>query len=332
MKFKALLVINLGTPKSPEPKDVGVYLEEFLMDKFVISVPFIIRWILVKLIIVPRRKFFASKNYKKIWDNEKGSPLFFHSKSLVQKIKNHSDYQEVKLAMRYGQPDIQNTLKQLSEYDQIDVLPLYPHSTGSSTGTAIEKTKDIAKKIGLTKRLNILPIFFNQDFYLQEMKEQIMKSNADLDSHFVFSYHGIPVNHLQKSCQKDSSINCLEKPDQELCYRSQCYKTSLLLANMLGLTKEQYTTTFQSRLGRTPWIQPYLDDTLGDLAKKQIDHITLISPSFIVDCLETLEELALEVPKDYQELRPAARIDYIPCLNDSDTFAKNLGIWAYNQN
>jgi ferrochelatase len=197
--------------------------------------------------------------------------------------------------------------------------------------TAIEKTQSEIKKLKLNSLINFLPTFYDQEFYIDSLAKLIDEDLEDFNSnHYLFSYHGIPKSHLKGYCPLDKSdTQCCDKITQENknCYRAQCFETSRLLAKKLSLNEDQYTTSFQSRLGKAEWIRPYISESLDNLAKMEVKNLILFSPSFIVDCLETIEELALSIKADYINLVPEAEVKYISCLNEDTQFAKVLSTW-----
>jgi ferrochelatase len=324
---KALLLINLGTPKSTNPNDVGDYLTEFLTDKHVIDLPFLVRQFLVRALIVPKRKFASAEKYKKVWLKE-GSPLLVYTENLTLKLDKAQDQYDVFFAMRYGEPSISNQLKHIKDYDQIDILPLYPHDTKSSITTAKDAVAKAAKELKLESKINIIKPFFDKDFYIDSLVSKIKSEiNISEKDFILFSYHGIPVHHLPPECagcNLELPKNCKDSSIMSDCYRAQCYKTTELVAKKLGLPEDKYMTSFQSRLGRRPWIRPYTDLVIEDLKLKGVRSLAVLSPSFIVDCLETLEELAIELKEDFETGNEDLSLQFIPCLNDSDDFVKNL--------
>lgn len=335
---RGLLLINLGTPKSPEPNDVGVYLNEFLMDKNVITLPYILRWILVHILIVPLRKFKSSLNYKKVW-TDKGSPLLVYTQRLTTIIRNYKkEYQVVEFGMRYGNPSILQSIKKFKDVDQIDVIALYPHLTKSSVITAIDEVKRCLKKERMNAKLNILPVFYNEEFYIDSMEqhilEQVGQKSID-ESYFVFSYHGIPASHLDGVCptlNSQDKLGCCDTLNESNrnCYRAQCFETTRLISKGLGIEDERSLSVFQSRLGRARWISPNITDVIPEMAKLDKQNVVFLSPSFVADCLETLEELGMGIKSDYETLVPSSVVQVLPCLNDNEKFARSLADWAFD--
>jgi len=332
MSKKGILLINLGTPEHHEPASVYRFLKEFLNDPRVIDIPPLLRWLLVNGIIIPWRYKKSAAAYQQIW-LASGSPLLVYSQELTKKLANElgKDYQ-VALGMRYGKPNIEMALNQLSDCHQIVVLPLFPQYSSAATGSAIEKALSV-----LSKRWNMPEIFIKRDFYneagfIQAYAEVIKKNmGSQLIELLLFSYHGLPERHIHKSqckaqCDRHSECPVIHD-DSQFCYRAQCYETSRLIANALGLEENRYQVAFQSRLGRTPWIKPYTDLLLPQLIQQGIRHIAIVCPSFVSDCLETLEEINIRAREQWRQLGGKTFIS-IPCLNAHEGWTKTLADWV----
>ena len=319
-----VLIINLGTPDAPTPPAVGRYLKQFLMDKWVIDIPAILRWILVHILIVPKRKFASAEAYEKVW-TKKGSPLYFHSQEFCAKVENHlGDKFLVRLGMRYGNPSIPAAIEYFKKagVKELVVMPLYPQYAESSTRSSLEEVERALRSDSFSPRVKIVPPFFDSVGFIKAYAQEIRKSLAQ-DSHLLLSYHGLPERHVQKTdltknhCLK--SPNCCDKmvDANRFCYRAHSFATSRALATELGLSKNQYSVSFQSRLGRAPWIKPYTDFLYKDLIAEGKKNIVVASPSFVADCLETIEELGMRLREDF--IRDGGeKFDLVPCLNSSD--------------
>ncbi|TWP23392.1 ferrochelatase [Apibacter muscae] len=330
--MKGILLVNLGSPKSTSVEDVRIYLREFLMDKRVIDVPWIIRKLIVELAILPKRPKESAKAYQSIWWDE-GSPLVVISERITQKIKK-SINNPVALAMRYQQPSIEKGLKELEEQGVTEtlVIPLYPQYAMSTTETVVEKAKEIQKKRFPKMHLSFLPPFYKDEEYLDLLTKNIktkLPKNFDL---LIFSYHGLPERHIfktdiTKTCRLDNSC-CFEKelPSHSYCYRHQCYYVTEQIKKRLGLEDSKVMQTFQSRLGKDPWLKPYTDYTLKNLSSKGIKKIAIVAPAFVSDCLETLEELAVE-NKEYFIENGGIEYNYLECLNEDDNWIQ----WLINK-
>lgn len=328
MAKDAILLINLGTPDNCDALSVRRYLKEFLSDVRVVDLPYLARQCLVNAFIIPLRNKRVTAAYKKIW-TENGSPLLHYSLRLKEKLAQALGPQyQVELGMRYGKPSIHSAMSKLADAKSLTVIPLFPQYSSAATGSAIEQVlKNLAPKWNMPQ-LKIIRDFYNHpDFinaYAERINECIKDKKIDL---LLFSYHGLPERHINKS---DCKAKCDRKnpcppvsSDNAFCYRAQCFETTRLIAERLGLSPEQYKVSFQSRLGRTPWIKPYTDLVLPELAKKGIKNIAVVSPSFVADCLETLEEIKIRTCEQWQSLQGKDFV-FIPCINDSSLWIKGL--------
>ncbi len=300
-----VLLLNLGTPDSPETSDVRKYLREFLMDRRVIDIPVVNRFFLINLIIAPFRAPKSAKVYKELWTKE-GSPLKTTSIQVEKLLQESlgSDYQVV-LGMRYQNPSIGVALKQLENVglEKIIIIPLYPQYASASTGSSHEEVMRIIKKWEIIPELRFISDYSGNEqmvnIFARLGKKHIAERKYD---HYLFSYHGLPERQILKgSCNNYCKLgNCCNSYNQynRFCYRAQCFNTSRLLAKGLNLKEDDYTVSFQSRLGKTPWIKPYTDNIIKELVKKGKQSILCFSPSFVADCLET----TIEIGEEYKEL------------------------------
>lgn len=296
---RGFLLLNLGTPDSPEPEDVGRYLKQFLMDKWVVDIPAPLRWFLVNVLIVPKRKYASSEAYKTVW-GERGSPLMVHLKDLHEQLKPLLQDRETAIAMRYGNPSIEAGLRELQSknVDEITIFPLYPQYAESTTRSSREEIERVAKEIGLKAKLSFVKDYFEHHAFVSTFAKIIRKQMKDeKPDHWLMSFHGIPERHVKRTDPSRQHClaknNCCDQIDavNRDCYRAQCYATARGLARELGLGKNDYTVSFQSRLGRTPWIRPFTDEILPEFPKKGIKRLAVVCPSFAADCLETVEEI-----------------------------------------
>ena len=331
--MKGVLLVNLGSPDSPEPKDVKPYLDEFLMDKYVIDVPFLLRAFLVRGIILRKRPEESAHAYKKIWTDE-GSPLIVLSERMHKKVKPLVDV-PVALAMRYGSMTIEKGLQELHEQGVTDVmlLPLYPQYAMASTLTIEVLAEKIRKKSFPNMKLTNFPAFYNKPGFIRVLSESIKKHLEGFDyDQLVFSYHGIPERHIRKTdvtkshCKIDGSCCATASEAHAFCYRHQCYETTRLVAEYLQLPKESYTLTFQSRLAGDKWLEPYTDVEIDNMPGKGIKKIAVVTPAFVTDCLETLEEIAMRANEDFKE-NGGEEFLAIPCLNDDDEWCEVVADW-----
>lgn len=331
MKKIGLLLINLGTPDSASVPAVRRYLREFLSDPYVIDLPAPLRWLLLNTVILPFRAKESTKAYQEIWTKD-GSPLLTNSMALRKKIQTQlgEEYQ-VELAMRYGNPSISSAISKLtqSELSKVIIIPLYPQYAESTTRSSLEYAKKIIKRSQPDLAIETIEDFYHNPHYI-EAKSNLIASTLNNQSFdkLVFSYHGLPERHIHRTCQE--KLNCdLKTPCPSMmstnakCYRAQCYATSHHIANKLGINKNNYLVTFQSRLGKTPWITPYTDLALDDLAKQGAKNIAIVCPSFVADCLETLEEIDIRAKQQWQALGGKEFVR-IPCLNDNDQWVAAL--------
>ncbi len=333
---KGVLLVNLGSPDSPDPKDVKKYLGEFLMDERVIDVPLWARNLLVKGIILNTRPKASAKAYQKIWWEE-GSPLIVISERLQQKIKEEVTV-PVSLAMRYGSMTIKKGLQELVDQGVEEVLlfPLYPQFAMATTETITVLAEDIRKRDFPNLKIESVPAFYNKPDYITVLSNAIQRHLQDTSyEHLLFSYHGVPERHIRKSdvtkshCKIDGSCCATASKAHEFCYRHQCKEVTRLVAEKLRLEEGTYSTSFQSRLGFDPWLQPYTDRTIERLGKEGIKHMAIVTPAFVSDCLETLEEIAMEGEEIFHEVGGKG-FTTVPCLNDDKEFVDLLSKWIEN--
>ncbi|WP_228853199.1 ferrochelatase [Aegicerativicinus sediminis] len=327
---KGVLLVNLGSPDSTDPKDVKKYLDEFLMDERVIDVPYWARTLLVRGIILNTRPKASAEAYKKIWWDE-GSPLIVISERVQEKVQKLVDYPVV-LAMRYGSLSLEKGLKELADQgvDEVFLMPLYPQFAMATTETILVKVEEIRKKDYPNMKIKSLEPFYNHPQYIKILSESI-KSYLDSKfyDHLLFSYHGVPERHIKKRditknhCKIDGQ--CCKTPSEahKFCYRHQCYEVTRLVGEYLGLEPGSYSTSFQSRLGFDPWLQPYTDRTIERLGKEGLKNLAIVTPAFVSDCIETLEEIAMEGQEIFHEMG-GENFYTVPCLNDSDPWCEFL--------
>ncbi|MGX7667762.1 ferrochelatase [Flavobacterium pedocola] len=336
--MRGVLLVNLGSPESPEPKDVRPYLDEFLMDKYVIDVPYLLRAFLVRGLILRKRPENSAEAYQKIWTKE-GSPLIVLSRKMHEKVKGLVDL-PVALAMRYGKPSIESGLQELYDKGVRDVLmlPLYPQYAMASTLTILVLAEEIRSKKFPDMKITDIPAFYNQPDYIKVLSDSIKNhlGNFDYDK-LVFSYHGIPERHVRKTdaTKKHKKFEtdkmCCEvgTPEAEFCYRTHCYETTRLVVEQLQLPQDKYYVTFQSRLAGDKWLEPYTDIVLNDYPKQGVKKVAVVTPAFVTDCLETLEEIAMRANEEFMENGGEA-FHTIPCLNDDDQWCQVVAKWINN--
>ncbi len=329
MAKPAVLLLNLGSPDSTSVSDVRKYLKEFLLDERVIDAPAPIRNFVVRGLILPTRPKQSAAAYARVWTDE-GSPLIVTSMQQRELLSEGRDF-PVELAMRYGTPSIEAAITRLRKAGVTDlfILPLYPHYAMSSYETVLVRvTEEIAAQNWQVKT-SILQPFYQDEDYISAMAEKARPYLEDDFDMLLFSYHGIPERHLRKS--DPSHAHCLTVPDccatchpaHATCYRHQCFATTRALTAALGIPEEKTFVSFQSRLGRDPWLTPYTDKMLEEFPKKGIKRLRVLCPAFVADCLETLEEISMEGKEEFLK---AGGEDFvqIPCLNDHPAFIKML--------
>lgn len=322
-----VLLINLGTPDNIKVSSIRRYLREFLLDPRVIDLPVFLRYLLVYGAILPFRPFKTAKAYKEIWQAN-GSPLRIHTHDLAAKTGELlGDNYQVKAAMRYGNPSIAKAVKELGHCKKIIVLPLFPQYSSAATGSAIAKTFiELSQQWNLPS-VRVIDQFYAREEFIEPVAQLIKPYMSDPETFLLFSYHGLPERHLDKSsckapCQR-IDVCPLVGENNYFCYRAQCYQTSKLLAEKLALDSDRHTTAFQSRLGKIPWIKPYTDEVLPELYSKGIKKLAVACPAFTADCLETLEEIGMQAKAQWLSLGGES-FELIPCVNSHDNWAQGV--------
>lgn len=320
-----VLVVNLGTPDAPSASKVRTYLREFLGDPRVIDIAPLGRWMLLNLIILPFRPRKSAEAYEKIWSAD-GSPLLIHTRAFSEKLQAAlpADRFRVDYAMRYGNPSIKSKLDALlaQAVDELIIFPQYPQYASASTGSSLECVfRDLASRWNVPP-IRVIPPFFNDTGFLDSVAALGRPHISSLaPDHILFSYHGLPERQIRRSetleghCLKSDDACCASLSfKNQYCYRAQCFETSRQLAARLQLAPGQYSTGFQSRLGRTPWIKPYVDLAIQDLARQGKKRLLVFEPSFTADCLETLEEIGLRANASFLE-GGGEKLVLVPSLN-----------------
>jgi len=330
MSKQGIILLNLGSPDSPEIPDVRRYLREFLMDERVLDAPLPVRWFVVNGLILPFRPKESAKAYRSIW-TEQGSPLIIISEKQRAALAEQVNM-PVEMGMRYGNPSTPDALQRLLDQgvDDLFIIPMYPHYAMSSYETAVVHLMNAVRKKAPKLKTTLLPPFYNHPDYIAALVEQAKPylEPGSFDK-IIFSFHGVPQRHMVKG--DPSHAHCLKThdccntchPAHATCYRHQCAMTVEAFVKATALNKEQYLFTFQSRLGREPWLQPYTDRTIEELAKSGTKRLRVICPAFTADCLETIEEIADEGKEIFLEAGGES-FEHIPCLNDHPTFIRFL--------
>lgn len=318
----AVLLVNLGTPISPDPADVRQYLIEFLTDGRVIDVPWLWRQFLVRRIIVPKRYKQSAKCYKDIWTKE-GSPLMVYGNRVKEALQNvlGNDF-HVELGMRYQKPSIAESLKILMEAgpDHLLVLPLFPQYASATTGSVHEKVMHELKSYPIIPQVTLINNFAEDPGFIHAFSAVASAYPIQEYDHILFSYHGLPEKQLKKA---DPHGLCLTRKDccsrkcaeNRNCYSAQCNATTRGIVKALGIQESKYSICYQSRLGKDPWIQPYATEVIAELAKQGKKHVLVFCPSFVCDCLETIYEFGVEYAWEFQHAG-GEKLDYVRGLNE----------------
>lgn len=329
MTQNALLLVNLGSPASTQVEDVRRYLDQFLMDPYVIDLPWPIRRLLVSLVLRKRPEESAHA-YASIWWDE-GSPLIVLSRRLQEAIRPYWPHGPVELGMRYGEPSIESALLRLSEQGitRVTFAPLYPQFADSTTTTAIEEARRVMRERGLKLELKVLPPFYAEAEYRQALVDSVKPYLEQPYDHLLLSFHGLPESHIRKLVKDRrhdltaTSSRGMSDEVMAVCYRSQCLRTAEDFAAGAGLEEGRWSVSFQSRLGRNKWIEPYTEAQLDKLGKQGVKRLLVMCPAFVADCIETLEEIG---QRGSEQFRAAGgeELVLVPCLNDQELWAKAL--------
>ncbi|WP_277964489.1 ferrochelatase [Pseudomonas sp. RIT-To-2] len=332
MTDHALLLVNLGSPASTSVADVRSYLNQFLMDPYVIDLPWPVRRLLVSLILIKRPEQSAHA-YASIWWDE-GSPLVVLTRRLQAVMREQWTHGSVEIAMRYGEPSLDTVLTRLSSQGvrNITLAPLYPQFADSTVTTVIEEAKKVVQAKKLPVQFKLLPPFYDQPEYIDAL---VASTSAYLEQsfdHLLLSFHGLPERHLTKldptgsHCFKDADC-CRNASPAVLatCYRAQCMRTAAAFAEKMGLPEGKWSVSFQSRLGRAKWIEPYTEARLDELAKQGVKRLLVMCPAFVADCIETLEEIGDRGREQFVEAG-GQELVLVPCLNDNRQWAGALNL------
>jgi ferrochelatase len=318
-------VLQLGTPDEPTVPAVRRYLKEFLLDHRVIDLPWAARQALVRGVILPTRPARSAAAYQKVWDADRGSPLRFYTEDLVAGVQQQlGDDFVVAYAMRYGSPSTAQVLKQMGPVDDLLVVPMYPQYATASTESALDAAR--AALAGATFPWTVVQSFAELPALIDAvatLAEPVVQTGPD---HVLFSYHGLPERQLMKALPHGKSCvvgACCDRIPTPLCYRAQCFATTRAVAAKLGLRDDQWSVSFQSRLGRAKWLDPNTVTRIEELVDGGVKHLVVLCPSFVADCLETLEEISMEARSDFME-RGGERFDYVPCVNASPVWVEGF--------
>lgn len=332
MSKKAVLLVNLGSPDSTAVRDVRRYLREFLMDERVLDTPYLVRLCAVNGCILPFRPRQTAEAYEKIWWPE-GSPLVVTSRRVQAELQRRVAL-PVALAMRYQNPSIESVLRHLisQEVEELLLIPLYPQYAMSSCETVVARVQEVLAALAPAVTLKIVPPFYRNPDYIEALVASAAEAlQADYD-HLLFSFHGLPERHLRKA--DPTGRHCLSVKDccfvpseaHRTCYRAQCFKAVEAFVNGARVPAGKYSIAFQSRLGRDPWLRPYTDHVLVDLAARGVKKLVVMCPAFVTDCLETLEEIGLRGRDSFLK-SGGKEFTLIPCLNEHPSWLNTLTKW-----
>ena len=329
MAKKGVLLINVGTPDEPTVKSVRNYLREFLLDPDVIDAPYIIRQLLVRGIILRVRPKKIAPLYRKIWMDE-GSPLRVYSDRITKSLNEMVEDVEFDFAMRYGNPSIESGLMSLRDkgVDELLLLPMFPHYAQATTESALKHAYKQLKSINWSPKIIEMGHFDTDEEYVIPLTNSI-QSQLDNDAHLLFSYHGLPVSHVKRvdksknHCQKVNDCCSIKSEANSLCYGHHCMNTTQTVVGLLGLNEDQWSISFQSRIGPVKWLEPSTMDKVEELVKRGVKKLAIVAPAFLADGLETLEELDIGIREHFLELGGEELI-VIKCLNDNQDWVEGL--------
>lgn len=325
-----VLLLQLGTPDAPRTPEVRRYLREFLSDPRVLDIHPVARWLLLRAVILPFRSPRSAEAYRSIWGPE-GSPLWVHTQAQAAALaKRLGESHAVEVGMRYGSPAIEPAIERLCERGarRIVVAPLFPQYAASSLGSALEHAQQQAGARWNVPLLATLGEFHADPGFVEAVAARTRETLADFEAdHVLFSYHGLPERQIQRSDPIGGHClareDCCEAPGEALrwCYRAQCYATTRAVAAALDLAPERHSSSFQSRLGRTPWIRPYTDLVMPELAQRGVRRLAVLCPSFVADCLETLEEIQIRARESFIE-NGGEDLRLVPAVNSNDSWVE----------
>lgn len=333
---KAVLLVNLGSPDSTRVADVRRYLGEFLMDPCVIDVPYLVRKLIVGGFILPFRPKKSAAAYASIWWYE-GSPLIVISRRLRDLVSARLDVADVpvELAMRYGNPSIPAAVERLKAkgIEEVFVVPLYPHYAMSTIGSTVKAVEDAVRRSDASMKLDVIRPFYDEPHYVEALAESARPYVEEGFDHLLVSYHGLPERHLRKT--DPSGGHCLnvpeccnvESPSHRFCYRHQVLRTTEAFTARLGIPRDRYTLSFQSRLGKDAWLKPFTIEEARRLGATGVGRLLVMCPAFVSDCLETLEEIGMGVKEAFLEAGGKS-FQLVPCLNDNPMWIDTLATYC----
>lgn len=329
MSQQGVLLVNLGSPDSTEVPDVRKYLNEFLMDGRVIDYPWLLRRFVVNMVL-RKRPAASAEAYESIW-TEEGSPLVVTSQKVAQHLEKQIDL-PLELAMRYQNPSIGSAIEKLAKQgvDELLLIPLFPHYAMSSFETAVERVKELIAKDHPSISLTVQPPYYNHEGYIEALSNSMRPYLEEPFDKLLFSYHSIPKRHVTNFNAQTKS-HCLKTKDccegchpvHDVCYRAQCLKTTEAVVQRLDLKPEQFSISFQSRLGPEKWLTPTTENELDRFAKEGIKKLLVVCPAFVSDCLETLEEIGIRGKEEFVS-KGGESLQLIPCMNEHPEWIHTL--------
>jgi len=341
----ALVLLNLGTPCSADVKDVRAYLHEFLSDRRVLDINPVMRFLLLHCVILRKRPAESAAAYRKIW-TERGSPLLFHGLDLADGVRRELGGDEiVELAMRYQSPSIRDVLTNLHErgVEELTLFPLFPQYSSAAWGSGVEKFFREARRLWKEPSIKVVPPYYTHPAFIEAFCGVARPVLEDLQPDKVLmSFHGIPQGHVKTvfDGQPERELlgldgaggdHCLEKPDccaevcyaNRNCYSAHCYATARALGAELELAPDSWEVSFQSRLGRDPWLVPYTDFRIEELPGEGVEKLAVLSPAFTADCLETLEEIGIRAEEDFRAAG-GKELRLVPSLNSEPAWIRAI--------
>jgi ferrochelatase len=334
MQGRAVLLANLGSPDSAGESAVRHYLNQFLMDRYVIQLPWPLRRLIVSLLVLPKRPKSSAAAYRSIWWPD-GSPLIVLSQRLQKALQARTEM-PVFMAMRYGKPSIESVLEGIcsqSDIREILYLPLYPHCADSTVTTSVQVARDWIDANHPDLALKVLPSFYAEADYVEALVTVARPFLERPHDHVLFSYHGLPESHIRSAdptgghCLAASDCCAVASAAHGTCYRHQVIRTTQCFVESAGLKPDRYSVAFQSRLGRAKWLEPTTEETLRELAGKGVKRLLVLCPAFVTDCLETLEEIGIRGTEVFREAGGES-LELVPCLNDAPAWIDVLSQWV----
>ena len=329
MAKRGVLLMNVGTPEEPTEASVRTYLREFLLDPDVIDLPAPLRHLLVRGIILRTRPKRIAPAYAKIWMDE-GAPLRVHSDRMVAALQEREGDLAVAHAFRYGVPSMQQGLEALRAegVEELLLAPMFPQHAEATTGSAMRRAEEVLGEMAWSPTLHRLDHFETEPEYVEPLAASLREA-VDDGAHILFSYHGLPLSHVRRSdptrshCQKVDNCCATACSANAMCYAHHCHMTTTAVVEALGLPEDRWSLSYQSRLGPVKWLTPASTSAVVDLAKRGVTNVAVVAPAFVVDGLETLEELEIELRETFMEAGGKA-FRVVPCLNDEPAWVDGV--------